>query len=813
MLNDLRQSLRLFARTPGFAAAAVASIGLAVGANAAIFSLADALFLRPLDVPEPSRLVTVGTRPWRNDGLQSMADYADFRDANRSFENVAALRIVRAGIARDSEAPAELRMGFAVSANFLRAFGVRPEAGRDFDVAEDRLPRGRAVVLLGHDYWQRTLGGDPAIVGRTVRLNGQTLDVVGIVPDAFSRLFDLAQPAFLVPLTMAPVLDGADDDRQLTDRQRRILTVKGRLKDGVSLDAANAEAGAIFRELAARHPETNRGVDGIVVSELQSRYAGNPYTPRLVALLGLLTIVLLAIACGNVANLVLGRAAARTREIGVRLALGAGRGQLLRQLMTENVVLAIAGGVAGVFVAVGALGLLTRFAPPSGADVPVPLDLVLDVRGIAVTFAAAAISAVLFGLVPALRTSRADILTALKPGAGEQGRQRRFGRSALVVVQIACSVILLVAASQMARGFSYMLGQDPGFSTDRRLTMRLDPILAGYTPARAVEFYRTVAERVAAFPGVRSAALASGLPTTVSGFTALAVAPEGFTFPPGQDRASIVSASAGERFFETLGVRVVQGRTFGPSDTADSPWVVVVDETFAARYLGPEPLGRRLRFVELGRTAEVVGVFEASRHNSIFMPSQPFIYVPLAQHPAPQLTLVAHTERDPAAMAGALRGVIHSIDPNVPVFRVETTQELFDQRSAAVAHLITGIASSVGLVGLCMALLGLYAVVAFQVQRRTREIGIRMALGAARPAVVRMVLGHAGVIGVIGVGVGAAVTFAGGRGLTVALGAPSFDPVLFALVPLALLATTLLAAAVPAKRAASIDPQRALRQD
>jgi len=241
--------------------------------------------------------------------------------------------------------------------------------------------------------------------------------------------------------------------------------------------------------------------------------------------------------------------------------------------------------------------------------------------------------------------------------------------------------------------------------------------------------------------------------------------------------------------------------------------VVVVDETFAARYLGPEPLGQRLRLVELGRTAEVVGVFEASRHNSIFMPSQPFIYVPLAQHPAPQLTLVAHTTGDPAAMAGALRGAIQSIDPNVPVFRVETTQELFEQRSAAVAHLITGIASSVGLVGLCMALLGLYAVVAFQVQRRTREIGIRMALGAARPAVVRMVLGHAGVMGVIGVGVGAAVTFAGGRGLTVSLGAPSFDPVLFTLVPIALLATTLLAAAIPAKRAASIDPQRALRHD
>jgi predicted permease len=813
MLNDLRQALRLFTRTPGFAGAAVLSIGLALGANAAIFGLADALFLRPLDVPDPSRLVTVGTRPWQNDGLHSMADYADFRDANRSFENVAAVRVVRAGVARDTESQAELRMGFAVSTNFLRAFGVRPEAGRDFGSADDPGRRGRAVTLLGHDYWQRALGGDPGIVGRTVRLNGQTFDVIGIVPDSFSRLFDLAQPAFLVPLTMAPVLDGAPDDRQLTDRRQRILTVKGRLKDGVSIEAAHAEAGAIFRELAARHPDTNRGVDGVVVSELQSRYAGNPYTPRLVALLGLLTIVLLAIACGNVANLVLGRAAARTREIGVRMALGAGRGQLVRQLMAESVVLATAGGAAGAFVAVGALGLLNRFTPASGTDVPVPLDLVLDLRGIAVTFGVAAASAVLFGLVPALRTSRADILTALKPGAGEHGRQRRFGRSALVVVQIAGSVVLLVAASQMGRGFSYALNQDPGFSTDRRLTMRLDPVLAGYTPERAAEFFRTVTARASATPGVRSAALVSGLPTTTAGFTMLAVAPDGFAFPPGQDRASIVSASAGERYFETLGIRIVQGRTFGPADTADAPGVAVVDETFAARYLGPRPVGQRLRLPALGRTAQVIGVFEASRHNSIFMPSQPFIYLPLTQHPVPQMTLVAHTEGDPAAMAATLRAVIQSIDPDVPIFRVETTQELFEQRSAAVAHLITGIASSVGLVGLCMALLGLYAVVAFQVQRRTREIGIRMALGAARPAVVRMVLGQAGLLGVIGVAAGAAVTFAGGRGLTAALGVPSFDPVLFALVPVALLATTLLAAALPARRAASIDPQRALRHD
>jgi predicted permease len=813
MLNDLRFALRMFHRNPGFAAAAVLSIGLAIGANAAIFSLADALFLRPLDVPDASRLVTVGTRPWGNDGQLSRPDYLDFRDANGSFESVAAVQIVRAGVARDAGAPADLRMGFAVSANFLRTFAVRPETGRDFSPEEDQTPRGNAVVLLGYEYWTRELRADPSIVGGSVRLNGRAFDVVGIVPDAFSQLFDLARPAFYVPLTMAPVLDGSPDDGSLTDRGRRILTVKGRLRPGVSVEAASAEASTIFANLAALHPESNRQVGGVVLTELQSRYAGNPYTPRLIALLGVLTVVLLSIACGNVASLVLGRAAARTREIGIRLAVGAARWRLVRQLMAESVVLALAGGAAGAGVAAAGIGLLKRFAPPSGADVPLPLLIELDARGLLVTFGAAATSAVIFGLAPALRAGRSDVLAALKPGAGEHGRERRFGRAALVAVQIAGSLVLLVAASQMARGFAYSLAQDPGFSTDRRLTMRLDPLLSGYTPERAVEFYRALKARIAATPGVRSVALASGLPTTISGFSSLAVAPEGFSFPPGQDHASIVSASADEHYFETLGVRLVQGRGFSRADAADAPWVVVVDETFAARYLGPNPVGQRLRLVQLGRTADVVGVFEASRHNSIFMPSRPFIYVPLAQHPVSQLTIVAHTSGDPSAMAAPLRGVIQSIDPNVPVYRVETTQELFDQRSASVARLVTGIVTVVGLVGLSMSLIGLYAVVAYQVSRRTREIGIRMALGAMQTQVLGMIVRHAAVMGLSGVAIGTAISFAAGRALTVALEAPRFDPLLFAAVPVALLVTTLIAAALPARRAASIDPQRALRQD
>ena len=813
MLNDLRQALRLFGRAPGFAAAAVVSIGLAIGANAAIFSLADALFLRPLDVPDPSGVVTLGTRPWQDDGRHSLPDYADFRAVNRSFASLAAVRTVRAGISSEAGTSTDLRVGFAVTSSFLATFGVPPEAGRDFSAAEDQVAGRDAVVLLGHDYWVRELDRDPSIVGRTVRLNGRPFDVIGIVPDGFTHLFDLARPAFFVPVTMAPFLDGDADAAQLTDRGQRLFTVKGRLEPGVSIEAASDEAATIFRQLAAAHPESNRRVDGVVLSELRSRVAGDPYTPMLLGFFATLTFVLLCIACGNVANLTLGRASARTREIGVRLAIGAGRGRLVRMLLTESGVLALAGGAVGAGFAAGGIALIRAFAPSSGLDVPTPLLIELDARALLVTFAIAGASALLFGLAPAMRAGGTDVLSALKPGAGDHGRGRMIGRSTLVVVQVAGSLVLLVAATQIARGLSYALDSDPGFSTDRRLTMRLDPRLAGYSPQRSEQFYRELTAKAAAVPGVRSVALATSVPT-VAGFNAIAVAPEGFTFPPGQNRTIIASASVDPFYFDTLGARLVRGRSFRTADRADAPWVVVVDESFAARYLGPAPLGQRLRFVELGgRTAEVVGISAAARERAIIMPPQPFIFLPLAQHPSSRLTLIAHTDGDAAAMAGPLRSVVQAIDADVPVYRVETTRELFDERSRKLANLLTGISTSVGLVGLTMALIGLYAIVAYQVSRRTREIGIRMALGAVHGQVLRMIVRQAGVMGVTGVAIGTIISFAAGQGLTSALGTPGFDPALFAAVPIALLATTLAASLIPARRAASIDPQAALRQD
>jgi predicted permease len=531
----------------------------------------------------------------------------------------------------------------------------------------------------------------------------------------------------------------------------------------------------------------------------------------MVAVLFAIVLVALGIACANVANLTLSRGRARSREIAVRLAIGASRGRLVRQLMAESLVIAVAGGALSLLIAQFCIDVISKL--PTAGDIPIQTDIQLDTRVLWFTLLVSLATAILFGLVPALQSTRSDLVPALKAGPSDQNRKRLLGRNALVTVQIAGAVVLLVAATQLYRGFGYLLSHSPGFGIDHRLSMSFDPTLIRYTPEQTDQFYKTLIRRVQEAPGVKSATLASAIP--MNNWGQEMVIPEGYQFPRGQESFSVFASAVDDRYFQTLGISIEQGRAFQSADRADSPPVAIVNQLFAKHYLGRDPIGKRIRLNQPGAPwIQIVGVTATGKYVQMFEPPFEYLYLPFSQNPRGQMALIAEAYGDPAALAGPLREMVRGIDANVPVFGVRTLADIVDQRAVRLMHFINGMVASIGLLGLGLALVGLYAVVAYQVARRTREIGIRMALGADRPQVMRLILKQAATMGLTGVGIGLALSLAGSRALSASVMAtPGFDPVLLTLVAAGLLLTTMLAAAIPARRATRVDPMIALRQD
>ena len=524
-----------------------------------------------------------------------------------------------------------------------------------------------------------------------------------------------------------------------------------------------------------------------------------------------IVLVALLIACANVANLILGRGQARAREIAVRLAIGASRARLVRQLMAENLIIALTGGALGLLVAQLGIGAIS--ALPQAGDIPIQTTFGLDARALWFTLLVSLAMAILFGLAPALRSTKSDLAPALKSGPSEQNRKRFFGRNALVTAQIAGSLVLLVAASQLFRGFGYLLSHSPGFRIDHRLTMSFDPSLIRYSPEQNVQFYQVLMQRVRQAPGIQSAALTSSVP--LGSWRGETIVPEGHRFPKGQESAAVWASTIDDHYFQTMGISLLRGRGIEATDRADSRRVAVVNELFAKHYLGQNPIGKRIRLEQPGSPwIEIVGVTPTAKYVQLFEPPIEYLYLPFSQNPRGQMSLIAETYGDPLALAAPLRDVARSIDANVPVFGVRTMADVVNQRAVRLMHFLNQMVASIGLLGLGLALIGLYAVVAYQVARRTREIGIRMALGADRPQVTKLILRQAVTMGVTGVGIGLILSVAGSRLLSASVMAtPPFDPLLVTLVPLGLLLTTVLAAAIPARRAAGVDPMIALRQD
>jgi predicted permease len=821
LFRDIRYAIRMLLKTPGFAAIAILSLAFGIGANTAMFSLADALLLRPLPVSNPGNVVTVSEAapdiPIGTLGRLSYPDYIDLRNKSKTVEGLTAFVYTPVGLAEKPDALPQLKLALSVSGNFFQAMGVQPALGRGFSAEEDRVPGRDAVAVLGHDAWQQNFAGDPKIVGRSIRLNNVEFTVIGIAPKKFTGMEPLVHPDLYIPAMMLSRVGAADASNRLEDRGSRSFTVKGRLMKGSSLMQANAEMATIGSSLAAAYPKTDRDRNLTVHTEIQTRVAQSPPNAALAAMLLAIAGLVLIIACANVANLLLGRARARAREMAVRLAIGASRWRLLRQLMTESMLLAFAGAALGLLLAqYGAEYFSTlEFA----SDLPIALNVQVDQRVLIFSLITAVVSAVIFGLAPALQSSKTDLVPALKSGSAQGWRGRTLGRNALVISQVALSLMLLCAATLFVRTLRQVIRGNPGFRTDHLLMMSFDPSLIRYTPEKTHEFYRTLVERAREIPHVKNATLSQTIPFDGSNIGISGMAPEGFQLAAGKESDRIFSDVVEEQYFDTIGMPLVRGRAFVAADTATSPLVAVINEATAERYWpNRDPVGKRFRLDSGdGPWVQVVGVAKTSVYLTTGEPRLTFLYLPLSQHSTSRMTLMVETTGEAASLTAPLRNLVRSIDAQQPIFNVREMREYYRTQGLQALRLIVNVVGAMGILGLGMSLVGLYGLVSYSVSRRTREIGIRMAIGANRRDILGTVMRQGFTLALIGVGIGLAGSFGVARGIRALFSrmqeSSMFDPWTFLVVPLALLGVTLLASYIPARRAASIDPNSALRYE
>jgi predicted permease len=669
------------------------------------------------------------------------------------------------------------------------------------------------VVVLSYDLWKNQFAAAPDILGRSLYLSGIEFHVVGVAPESFTGPYFFLRPALYVPLAMGPRLLGDTQQKVLKQRDVRDLIVQGRLKPGVSLREAAAEVQVIAAQLTAEYPATNRNTSLLVDTELRSRLQQQPSLILLAGFLLILAGLVLLIACGNVVNLMLSRARSRSREIALRLAIGASRGRIIRQLLAESLVVALLGGALGL--AIAATWIDTRGPVRVPGDVPVVIEAKLDPRLLLFTLAASLVTALLFGMAPALQSGKTDLVQSLKLGRADDRQHRRFlGRNSLVIAQVAGSLVLLIFASQAYRGGAALLTA-PGFRTDHLLTASFNPTLVRYTPEQAQAFYKQLLEQARLLNGVESAAMTQGLPLLPWTWTKRSIAPEGFRLPPGTEAVAVSSVAVTDGYFNTMGIPILQGRAFERIDTAATPRVAVVNEQFGRKYYpNQNPIGKRFRLG--GKTGPLVEIVGLAKQGTYMMPGElatDYLYLPAAQEPLPQMTLLLHTTTAPTDFSTPLRELVRKLDPAQPVVGVRTMAEVYDQRARVTVHAVTNSMAGIGLLGLALALVGLYGLMTYTVSLRQREIGIRMAIGAHPSGVLRMVLRQGLTLAGTGVLIGLALSMAASRALTAGLGVSSFNLPLVGLVAVGLLAIAALGAYIPARRASRLDPNMVLRQE
>jgi predicted permease len=826
LLQDLKYGVRLLAKAPGFTLIAALSLALGIGANTTIFTLINAVLLNPLPVQDPSQLVSVFTSDERNQNgalgnfLQlSPMNYKDLRDQNVVFSALAAHTGLPLNISGGKGEPEQV-FGEIVTGNYFDVLGAKPLLGRGFRPDEDQNPGAALVTVLGYGEWQNRFGGDPSIVGRTIKVNGNDFTVVGVMPNGFKGTNAIGAPALWVPYMSYPQTTSGFLQELIKPDGRRGLAfnVTGRLKPGVSVQQAEANLKTIARQLAQAYPNENQGRSVDLVPLAQATV--NPGFRNNIVVAGSLLMVIvglvLLIACANVANLLLARAAGRQKEIAVRLSLGASRGRLITQLLTEGTLLAVIGGASGLLLAYWAQSLLWSFRPPFlQADA---IDLHPDSRVLLFTIVIALATGVIFGLVPALQASRPDLVVELKEKTSSSGGSNRaFSlRNMLVAAQLSLSIIALVGAGLFLRSLQHAQRISPGFDSEHLATISLDLGGQGYTEERGKQFQQRMLERVQSIPGVQAATLANSVPLFNGGFSRT-------VFLEGQDASDrragqlVQIGVVGPHYLETLGIPLLRGRTLAETDQPNTPMAAVVNESMAKRFWpDQDPIGKRLKFFGQTFFVQVVGIAKDSKYNFIGEDPTPYLYQPATQVYQPAVSLFVKAPR-PEAVLGTVRGEVQQLDRNLPLTGVFTLSEIFDQSlwpprmAAALLAVFAGLS-------LVLAVIGIYGVMAYSVNQRTRELGIRMALGASRQDVVRLVVWQGLRLTVIGIAVGLVASFVVTRLATAALSnllfnVSSTDVITFVTVPIVLALAALGASYIPALRATRIDPMVALRYE
>jgi macrolide transport system ATP-binding/permease protein len=818
LLQDARFAFRSLRRTPGLTAFVVITLALGIGMTSATFSMVDALIFRPYPVPHAGDVVTLvsTTHDSAFDNF-SYREYVDIRNKTTSYDGVIANADMEAvGFSAEPGATPRVKGGMLVSGNYFHALGVEPRLGRGFREDEDQVPGRDAVVVLGPDFWKHEFASDPSVLGRTVRLNGTDFTVIGVAPETFPGMLTFGHPDFYMPLAMARVFSTNLQKNFFEDRDDRELSVKARLKPDTNLRQARNELAVLAKNFEGEYPKANRSRGAAVYTQFETRTREDENW-KFGVIFVILALAVLLVACTNVAGLLLSRARARTHEIAVRLALGAGRFRLVRLLLTESLILASLGGLAGIAIGYGVIEWFhTKDSIIFMTELPMAVPFQMDTRVLLASLVLATLSALLCGLAPALRSTRVDLMNALKSADVDvPGRKRMWGRNVLVVAQVSTSLMLLTASFLMARSFQRVLLSDTGFAKDHLLMVSFDPRLMQYNATQTRQFYKLLAERVREAPGVQSEALTQNVPLGQDDFDGVAFVPDGFQMPPDRENFNSTMDTVDEGYFETMGISLLRGRGFLASDTVDTPRVAIVNERFAKHYWpAGDALGKHIRLdSRTGTPVEIVGVAQTIKYQSTINPAD-FMYLPLAQHPIARMVLMLRSIGDPLQLVQSVKDVVRTLDPNLPMLQTRAYEDFYLNQAVRGPRIAIELVGAMGAVGLLLAIAGLYGLVAYNVSRRTREIGIRMALGAASSDVLRLVMGK----GLVLVGMGTVIGLAMGFALEQLMNSMLFDAggvdiVAYVIVVPLLFLVTLLAAYVPARRASRIAPTQALRYE